>query len=412
VKIAMALLALIAPLAAAAAGDPPDLPPAAQVRAAIETYPSVLAAEAAVAASRAQRRGLDAGPYETQMRLGAGKRRERTLDQDMNEYELGIERAFRIGSKSELDQSIGDAGVKQARLGVGDALHEAARSLLRLWFAWMRSAAQGEVWDAQAQILSRQLEVVGKRVALGDAPRQEKLLAESAFAQADTMRLQARMRADSASAELTRSFPAIALPAAPPHASSQPLAHDLPWWRERVLEHNHELALARAQVERARLLASRAEADRTPDPTLGLRYLSERDDTERVLGVVVTVPFSGAARRAAADSALAEGDVAAQREAAVLRRLDAEVAALYANASHAATAAERAESAADGLGRNSELAERAYALGESSLADVLVAQRFAIEARLTATLARLDAAESRYRLMLDAHELWPLEPQH
>ncbi|MGE5130912.1 MAG: TolC family protein, partial [Sphingomonadaceae bacterium] len=214
------------------------------------------------------------------------------------------------------------------------------------------------------------------------------------------------------SAELTRSFPAIALPAAPPHAASQPLAHDLAWWRERVLEHNHELALARAQVERARLLASRADADRTPDPTLGLRYLSERDDTERVLGVVVTVPFSGAARRAAADSALAEGDVAAQREAAVLRRLDAEVAALYANASHAVTAAERAESAADGLRRNSELAARAYALGESSLADVLVAQRFAIEARLTATLARLDAAESRYRLMLDAHELWPLEAPH
>ena len=73
-------------------------------------------------------------------------------------HELGIERAFRIGSKSELDQSIGDAGVKQARLGVGDAMHEAARSLLRLWFAWMRSAAQAEDWDAQAQILSRQLD--------------------------------------------------------------------------------------------------------------------------------------------------------------------------------------------------------------------------------------------------------------
>jgi cobalt-zinc-cadmium efflux system outer membrane protein len=405
----LAPLALLVPLAAAAAGDPADLPPVAEVRAAIDSYPSVLAAEAAVAASQAQRRGLNAGPYETQMRLGAGKRRERTLDQDMNEYELGVERAFRIGSKSELDQSIGDAGVAQARLGVGDAMHEAARSLLRLWFAWMRAAAQGEDWDAQAQILSHQLEIVDKRVGVGDAPRRERLLAESAFAQADTMRLQTRMRAEAARAELTRSFPTIAPPAALPQVMPQPLAHDLAWWRERVLEHNHELAMARAEAERQRLLASRADAERTPDPTLGLRYLSERDDTERVLGVVVTVPFSGAARRAAADSALAQGDVAAQREAAVLRRLGAEVAALYANASHALGAAERAASAADGLRRNAELAARAYALGESSLADVLVAQRFAIEARLTATLARLDAAESRYRLMLDAHELWPLD---
>ncbi|MGA8052152.1 MAG: TolC family protein, partial [Burkholderiales bacterium] len=95
---------------------------------------------------------------------------------------------------------------------------------------------------------------------------------------------------------------------------------------------------------------------------------------------------------------------------AVLRRLEAEVAALFANASAAREAAERASRAADGLQQNSELAARAYALGESNLVDVLTAERYATEARLTATQARLDAAETRYRLMLDAHELWPIDP--
>ncbi len=404
------VLALLLPLAAAAA-DIADLPSAEQARAAIESHPTVLAAQAAVAAAAARRHALEAGPYETQMRIGAGQRRDRVLDQNLSEYELGVERAFRIGAKSDIDQAIGEQSVAQAKLGVGEAMHESARSLLRLWFVWMRTAAQAEVWDAQTSISGRQLGAVDKRVRLGDAPRQEKLLAESALAQATTSRLQARMRVEVARAELTRNFPAIAPPATVPIAEAPPLAHDFAWWHERVLEHNHELAVARADVGRLRLVASRADADRTPDPTLGLRFYSERDDAERILGVVLSVPFAGDARRAEADGALAQSDVAVQREAVLLRRLEAEVAALYANASAARDAAQSAALAAEGLMRNSDLAARAYALGEATLGDVLIAQRYAIEARLAATLARLDAAESRYRLMLDAHELWPLDPR-
>ena len=37
------------------------------------------------------------------------------------------------------------------------------------------------------------------------------------------------------------------------------------------------------------------------------------------------------------------------------------------------------------------------------------ARRQALEGNLAAALARLDAAETRYRLMLDAHQLWPLD---
>ena len=58
------------------------------------------------------------------------------------------------------------------------------------------------------------------------------------------------------------------------------------------------------------------------------------------------------------------------------------------------------------------LMARAYALGEIGLSDVLAARRLAIEARLAADTAQLDASEARYRLLLDAHQLWPLEPEH
>jgi Cu/Ag efflux pump CusA len=57
-----------------------------------------------------------------------------------------------------------------------------------------------------------------------------------------------------------------------------------------------------------------------------------------------------------------------------------------------------------------DLAARAYALGEGSAADVLTARRLALEARITATVATIDAREARYRLLLDAHALWPIDP--
>jgi outer membrane protein TolC len=405
---ALALLILL-PLAAAAA-EPPDLPPAAQASAAITSHPDVLAARAAVAAARAQQRALEAGPYETQLRFGAARRRDRALARDLTEYELGIERPLRIGDKSRLDREIGEQSVARARLAVEDAIHETARGLLRMWFAWMRARAESGDWADQTALLERQLASVDRRVRLGDAPRQERLLAQAALAQAETSQLQAGLRADVARAELTRGFPALRLPAELPQAEVPPLGHDLGWWRERMLEHNHALAMARAEQRRLRLLTARADADRTPDPTLGLRYASERDDSERVIGLVLSVPFSGAARSAAADEALAQADAAAQREAALRRRVEAEAAALYAGAAAAHEAAQRAALAAEGMRRNSELAGRAYALGESNLADVLLAQRYAIEARLAATLARLGAAESRYRLLIDAGELWPPEP--
>jgi hypothetical protein len=60
------------------------------------------------------------------------------------------------------------------------------------------------------------------------------------------------------------------------------------------------------------------------------------------------------------------------------------------------------------MGRNEEKIARAYTLGEMNLNDLLLALRQGMEARLAAGLARLDAAETHYRLLLDTHQLWPL----
>ncbi|MBS1138409.1 MAG: outer rane efflux protein, partial [Proteobacteria bacterium] len=68
--------------------------------------------------------------------------------------------------------------------------------------------------------------------------------------------------------------------------------------------------------------------------------------------------------------------------------------------------------AAERVDASANLTARAYALGEGGITDVLNARRQALEGRLAATVAQIDAVESRYRLLLDSHQLWPLDGHH
>jgi hypothetical protein len=79
--------------------------------------------------------------------------------------------------------------------------------------------------------------------------------------------------------------------------------------------------------------------------------------------------------------------VSAHREAGVRRRVEAEAAALHRRARAAHAGWQSQQSAADALTRSAELSERAWQLGEGSLAETLNARRLAHEARLAARLA-------------------------
>ncbi len=385
----------------------PDLPPTAQVLRVLHAHPLVLGARAGVDVEQANRDRLAAGPYEFGVRIGAAQRRDAV--RDYAEWDVALERPLRLPGKAQLDARIGAQGVEQARLGLGDALHETSRSLLRAWFAVVRASAAEREAGAQAGLLRDQLGVVKKRVASGDAPRMELNLVEATLAQSEAQAAQALGREAAARAELAQMFPGIQVPAQPVLTEPAPPGHDLAYWRARVLEHNHELAVARSEAQRRVLLASRAQSERTPDPTVGVRHGSERSGAETVTGVFLMIPFPGEARAAAGTAASAQAAAAAQHEALVMRRISAETESAYRNALGAWEGWQRARAAARGLERNASLVSRAYALGESGLAEVLAARRYASESALAARNASLDAAESRYRLLLDAHLLWPFD---
>lgn len=403
-RLVLALAGLIVPAVACAAEDAPNLPPLHAVESALGAYPPVQAARSVVRAEMAGRRRLDAGPYEYALR---GEYQNHSLPGGRYpEFGIGLERPFRLPDKARLDGEVGAQNVELARRLSYSAWCDGARHLLRLWFAWMRESEQLELWQQQATALREQVGIVRKRAEAGDAPRVEINLAEASVAQAEAVVETFRGRQMGAREALNRTFPAITVPATAPPGAPRALEYDLDWFAERVRIHNDEIRVARAASRRGLLLAKRASADLRPDPAIGVRIAKDRSASDNVAGLYVIVPLPGTARRATADAALAQSDAAASQEAAAVQRVVADIAMMYGQARGAYASWLKAADAAAGMQRNAQSMLRAWELREASLNDVLVARRLALESALSAALARLEAEEARYRLLVEAHLLW------
>ena len=435
-------LALLSGIACAEEINHPDLPPPAQVESALSQHLTVLNATSELRMEQANQRKWNSGPYEFNLRAGTGQRKIASTGQNLKEWDVALERPLRLLNKVGIDEDIGVASVARAGYALGDARHEAARTLLRLWFALQREQAQAALWQQQVDILKQQAQMAEKRVKAGDAPRLELNQAQAAAAQAGVSWHQAQLRVQLAGNDLKRQFPAIQLPEklsyasdtllaqpadcgrrrgdgipAPdacahrviPSATPQAVEHDLAFWKSRVLEHNHELGMAQELSRIQQLLAQRSRADQLPDPTVGVRYANESGGSEKVAGIYVSVPISFGQRSATAEGAAQQSAIAADQESFVKRRLEDDIYATHTQAVSGFATWQQAHEAAQAIRSNAELVGKAYSLGESSLLDSLSARRFALESSLAENLAHLDANEARYRLLLDAHQLWTLD---
>jgi outer membrane protein TolC len=391
----------------------PDMPPADQVAIALERHPMVTAARATIEIEKTQRTQLQAGPHEFKLNLALAQRKTNPAPGgNFAEWEAGIIRAVRLPDKTRSDSALGDALVKSAEAAQGEAMHEAGRDLLRSWFAWKREAALVTEWEKQSGLLRAQVDGVGKRIKAGDAARAEKLAMDAALAQAEAQHTLARQRLRSAANTLAARFPSVLMPATPQLGEPEAIPRDMAYWREEILEHNHELFALRAEADRWRAEWRRSEAGRSPDPELRLRFASEQGGDDRILGVGVELPLPGKARAAAAHGALVQAEAMQAQVVSTQARLQAEATNTYEAAAGTFEVWQGSRAAEDSLTRSAELAARAYQLGEGSLAEVLTARWLAQEARLAARMAQAEAQEARYRLLLDSHQLWPLEAGH
>lgn len=386
----------------------PDLPPHAQVDAALDGNLNVQTAAMEIKIEQVNKRKLDSGNYEFNLRAGSSQRKLAPTDQTLGEWDVAIERPVRLPNKMLIDSDIGDEGVNRAQQALGDAHHEAGRTLLRLWFNWQREQVQATQWQQQVDILKQQAGFTEKRFKAGDAPKMEWNQAQAAVSQASVALQQARMRAQLAAAALTREFPPVQFPSLLTLSTPQPVEHDFAYWKTKIIEHNHEVELALAEKRIQQMLAQRSRADRIPDPTIGLRYSNEMGGAEKVAGLYISVPLSFGLRGANAQHAAYQAEISSNREAMIRKRLEGDINAVYTQAVSSYAAWQQAQETADSQRKNAELVGRAYTLGESNLSETLIARRLALEATLAENISQLDANEARYRLLLDAHQLWSM----
>jgi len=409
-RFSWALFALVLSAGAQGAGhEVLGLPDSVVVEQVLNGSPRVKAAEAQIRAESARSDVLSGGPYEWNANLSAQRRRADAANggtDRFTEWSAGVERTVRLPGKAAMDRALGQGGVDMATIAREDAFHEASRDLLAAWFEWLRGVAMVEQWESQLASLETQARSVVRRNELGDASRLDAVQADAALAQAHAERAVARAMRDAAAESLRRRYPELPLTVPAGLADPGQVAGHEDEWMNALMAHSHGLRLAQSRSRLAGMNARRISRERMPDPTFGVFFSRERGGEEQVIGAQVSIPIAGSARRASASAAIADADAVAQMEADALREATAEAATtlLKARASRLAWAASR-----DALARMSAAAtmtERAYRLGEGSFDELLLAQRRANEATLSARQRHLDALESYYRLVLDAGRLW------
>jgi outer membrane protein TolC len=405
---ALSALALLAAAPAAHAAYPAELPGELAVHEALQESPAMAAAREFIAYGQATQRLRRAGPYGFDIAAIAEKRRD--LDgKPYREQQYELLRTFRLPGKGTLDRAIGAQAAAAGGFAYEDAWHESARTLLSGWSDWLRARASAQLLGEQVELLRGQAQAVARRVAAGDAPRIEQQLAEAEVERQLAAQAAAAQRAGAVREMLHAMYPLLAFPDASSATQPPEVAGTDDEWVQRVLAENHEIELADARAEEARLAAQRAGRNRMGDPTFGLRYSNTFDGSRDIVALTVTMPLGSGARNA--EYSLAQSEAA--RLAAMARgtRLkvegDARQDLLNARASQAQW--QRLAHAAAQDEANAATVARGYSLGEFGMAELLTARRSALAAAESAAIARLDAIEAWARLNVDAHYLWTAE---
>jgi outer membrane protein TolC len=403
------LTAAILFAAGALAAAPParsDLPPPEKVREVLDAHPVVAAARARVAAAQAQGAMLSRGAHEVQL---SGSYIHRSVDREggFDEFDGTLSRAIRLPGKAALDRRAGMLGIDVAENRMADARHQLALELAGLWHDWQLAGTQYRADRQAIAALEDSVRSVRRQVELRDAATLDLDRAQSQLAAARARGAAALARQASARAMLAARFPLLPLPLDPPEAPPPALPPaGLQPLRDRVLSDSHEIRAADREAERLGVVARRIEADRTADPTLGVRLFSERGGAEKGAGVVAAIPFGGGYRRSAAEQARAEENAARLELAGIQQSVRATADADMAAAELNFAAWRDAQTALTAAIAARAKAQRAYTAGEIDLAELLLAQGQAAEALRNEGEMRVEADRAMVKLEIDSHSLW------
>lgn len=386
---------------------PGFLPSTAQASAWIEADPAVASARLAAEAANHGGAAIAAGPHEWTARVQGQRRSYQDSGARSNEWTAALERAIRVNGKAGLDRQLRDLEVELGRARLGEARHEAARTLADAWTGVIVAKRQHALLRDQLAIAMSNLDVVTKRQRAGDASALDSNVAQGDIGSIARDVSQAATEVVKAEATLRVRFAAvvpdgIVLP--PPQTPVWPEAQ----WRERVLEEADPIKTAETEWRRAGVTAARARADRIADPTVGVFAANEAMRNERVVGLSISIPFGGSYRSARALQAGKETDALQAALDQTRREIELEAAQTYAEATGSLERWRIASETARLSAESARLMQRAYGMGAADLQALLLARRQATDAARAAVQAQGEAVRWEMRLLIDAHLIWDL----
>lgn len=359
------------------------LPDEAVVSRALQSSPSVLAARAGTEEADAAAQLLMTGPYEWTVKAST-QRREVDQEATYREWDTGVERAVRLPAKWRIDRSRARLEPIVAHARLAEAVRQERRQIAERWLECIVAHQRVQAAAAAAAESRRLQQLLTARHRSGDASQVDDDLALADRAAAELEEATARIELEQAAAAI-RLFgiepPAgeVRIEGLPPAAKApEPMA-------------SPAARLARLEADRADAEARRAVADRLPDPTLSLRWSSERGGAERLATVSVAFPLPGARRAADARRAQARSLQAASLAADAQRRERDELLVWQAKLLAARSRAMQLEAESVSRRRVAETLTRAFELGDGDLWQIAAGRREERRVSGALLLARRDA---------------------
>jgi outer membrane protein TolC len=298
--------------------------------------------------------------------LGLAQRSDRWTDkQERRETEVSLAASLWLPSQQARRADLAHAGVAEiASLIALARLDIAGQVRSRLWAAVAAHETEREREDHWRH-LQELAQDVARRVAAGDVPRADALLAQQEVSTARMTLVTARRDSKAAMARLSVLTGVVTLPALPheaPPEGAEPVAVRL------------QAAQAAERRARAAVAAAPAQANAAPAITLSMRR--ERDGkfapSDRSIGIALHIPLVGKQRNRALESAAATQLANASAELALTAAtLESELELARSQLLDAEERLAQAELRAAAAQEHTRLFQRAFELGERSLADFL-----------------------------------------
>lgn len=387
------------------------LPSNDEARGALMSSPRIVGAESRRDSLNYKAESIANGPEEFVVR---GNKQRRNVSNDAipgvyQEFSAGLERPFRMWGKAGVDENIAAATRSFAGNEYSDTLHEASKELLSNWFGYLRAIQTRAIAERNSQLGDQVSRMTQFRYKVGDVARMDSQLASAEQGRLKALYELAKANEQSSMDAFSRKYPAIKLPKQINWPRIPVLDAKRDAVKEQFLQRNHELNLAKSDSETSSLRAKRAELDKIPDPTFGIYTANEFGGAERIYGLTVSFPIPSGTRSSNAKAAAAEATSAHYKVADTERKVSIEFDQLWSQMTAKRVAAESLVEASKIQNKAAQAAEKAYALGEGSMYDLIAARKAANENQLAADMTRLDALEAYYRLKLDLHQIWDFD---